>query len=209
VLAGGANRDYMRELSIGPAHGWSAIRVGDANSGAARIPLAPTDSLGATRSFGNSKANEDGPSVSPDGRVIAYESNESGRSEVYIQPVPGPGPEVAVSVDGGGEPVWSPDGSTLFYRGPTRLMSATVIDRPALAVGRRDSLFADTYRKGFGEAYYDIFPTGREFLMVGPPATVQQAGKTQVPVPLPESKVYVIVNWTQLIGKQHGAVGGP
>ena len=47
----------MRELSIGPAHGWSAIRVGDANSGAARIPLAPTDSLGATRSFGNSKAN--------------------------------------------------------------------------------------------------------------------------------------------------------
>ena len=57
---------------------------------------------------------------SPDGRWMAYVSNESGGSEVYVQPYPGPGEKVRVSTDstdGGTEPIWSPNGRELFYRG--------------------------------------------------------------------------------------------
>ena len=60
------------------------------------------------------------PEFSPDGRLMAYASNESGGREVYVQPYPGPGEKVRVSTDstsGGTEPVWAPDGRELLYRG--------------------------------------------------------------------------------------------
>ena len=111
-----------------------------------------------------------------------------------MRQIPGPGPVVQVSVDGGTEPIWSADESTLFYRSPTRLMAATVVERPALAVSRRDSLFVDTYRRYAQHAAYDVFPNGREFVMTRGPVA---AG----------SQLYVIVNWMQLVGKQGGTEG--
>jgi eukaryotic-like serine/threonine-protein kinase len=60
------------------------------------------------------------PVFSPDGRWLAYVSAETGRSEVYVQPVPGPGGKVPVSADGGGFPVWSRNGRELFFLGPDR-----------------------------------------------------------------------------------------
>jgi eukaryotic-like serine/threonine-protein kinase len=65
--------------------------------------------------FLNSKANESYPEVSPDGRWIAYSSNESGREEVYVRPFPGPGGKWQISSDGGIMPLWSRDGKQLFY----------------------------------------------------------------------------------------------
>src|SRR6266566_6104660 len=53
---------------------------------------------------------------SPDGKWIAYESNESGRSEIYVQPFPVAGGRVQISNEGGVEPVWSRDGRKIFYR---------------------------------------------------------------------------------------------
>ena len=52
---------------------------------------------------------------SPDGRFIAYQSSESGRNEIYVRPFPGPGARHLISTDSGKGPVWSADGTELFY----------------------------------------------------------------------------------------------
>jgi serine/threonine-protein kinase len=60
------------------------------------------------------------PAFSPDGHWIAYASGETGRTEVYVQPFPGPGGRVPISIDGGGYPVWSSNGHELFFLGADR-----------------------------------------------------------------------------------------
>jgi serine/threonine-protein kinase len=177
----------IQEVALGPVHGLSAVREGGSNANP-DILLAPTDSLAAVRRFITSPASEYAPRISPDGRLMAYTSNETGRSEVYLVSIPGPGPRIQVSVDGGDEAMWSPDGGTLYYRGPVRLMTATVLERPAIAVTRRDSLFVDTYERNAWHQAYDVFPNGREFLMTQGPHAV--------------GKFYVMVNWPQLLGTQ-------
>jgi eukaryotic-like serine/threonine-protein kinase len=65
--------------------------------------------------FFASAAEETHASFSPDGRWIAYASNQTGRGEVYVRPYPGPGPATQVSGNGGGSPVWSRDGKQIYY----------------------------------------------------------------------------------------------
>ena len=81
---------------------------------------------------------------SPDGRWIAYESNESGTQEIYVQPFPGPGPKTRVSLDGGTSPRWSRDGRELFYwaRVPiAKLMAVDVVTTPDFRAGTPRELF--------------------------------------------------------------------
>jgi eukaryotic-like serine/threonine-protein kinase len=76
------------------------------------------------------------PRISPDSKWLAYVSNESGREEVYLRALSGAGGRVPVSAGGGGEPVWSRDGTRLFYRADARLIMATIATLPTLAVTR-------------------------------------------------------------------------
>ena len=86
-------------------------------------------------------------------------------NEVYVTAVAGGGRH-QVSENGGVEPVWSPDGRTLFYRAPGRFMAATIDATPEFTVLRRDTLFADVYLRGVEQANYDVAASGSEFLMV-------------------------------------------
>ena len=72
----------------------------------------------------SSPAEDRWPALSPDGRWLAYTSTISGANEVYVRPYPQAGPSVLVSARGGTEPVWSRDGTELFYRSGSRIMSA-------------------------------------------------------------------------------------
>jgi eukaryotic-like serine/threonine-protein kinase len=67
---------------------------------------------------------------SPDGHWIAYVSAQSGRAQVYLQAYPGPGERVQVSMDGGREPFWAPDGSQLYFRTPTQVMAVDLKTQP-------------------------------------------------------------------------------
>jgi Tol biopolymer transport system component len=115
--------------------------------------------------------NEAWPALSPDGRWLAYQSDESGESEVYVRPFPGPGAKVLVSQNGGSEPVWSRDSRELFYRGfgpqGTPLVAVAVRAVPEFQVLSRTTLFeAADFEGAQPHANYDVSPDGRSFVMV-------------------------------------------
>ena len=101
-------------------------------------------------------ANERAPRFSPDGRYVAYESNRSGQSEVYVRTFPDSSGRVQVSAGGGIEPVWARDGSRLFYRNGGRMLSADLATSPALAVKSRATLFEGAYYQDGMIASYDV-----------------------------------------------------
>lgn len=107
---------------------------------------------------------------SPDGRWLAYTSDESGHDEVYVRPFPrSDGVPRLVSVGGGSGPVWAPDGTTLYYRGASGdLMSVTTTLRPSFSAGRPQPLFRylDRFRMSGTDVAYDIHPDGSRFIMV-------------------------------------------
>jgi serine/threonine-protein kinase len=119
--------------------------------------------------FLQTKANETSAQFSPDGRWMAYVSDESGRNEVYVQPYPGPGGKRQISTDGGGEPVWNPNGRELFYRNGDKMMAVDILTQSAFTAGKARLLFERQYvPASFAAPYrnYDVSPDGQRFLMV-------------------------------------------
>ena len=108
------------------------------------------------------------PRVSPDGVLLAYTSNESDREEVYVRPLAGPAARIRVSLGGGAEPLWSPDGKRIFYRAGFALMAARIARTPALGVTGRDTLFEGRYATDPWHPNYDVTPDGRHFVMLQP-----------------------------------------
>ena len=82
--------------------------------------------------FLHGEFDENTGDFSPDGRWVAYESNESGRYEIYVQPFPGPGGKWQVSTNGGTAPVWRRDGKELFYVAPDRKLMAVPVKTGAV-----------------------------------------------------------------------------
>ena len=105
------------------------------------------------------------PVVSPDGRLLAYESNETGRLEVYVRRFPELGDKRQISNRGGAVPVWAPSGDELFYRIGDAMMVVTIQTRPSFVASEPKVLFTGEYLHYAGRAY-DIDPTGQRFLMI-------------------------------------------
>jgi Tol biopolymer transport system component len=146
----------------------------------------------APRPWLNTRFNESHPDWSPDGRWIAYDSNESGRSEVYIQPYPGPGPRYAVSRDGGSSPAWARDGRELFYLlpgadGQVTMMTAPVMTTRGLSTGTPMKLFQGRFLVSGSSRSYDVAADGRRFIMVQP----------QEQAALPVSHIVIVQNWIE------------
>ena len=123
--------------------------------------------------FLDSRFGERYPVFSPDGRWIAYASDESGHWEVFVRPYPGPGGRAQVSTDGGTEPLWSPDGTGLFYRADGKIWEAGVTESSgSLRVSSPTPLFDDQFERVTGanpdQRQYDISPAGDVFAMIRP-----------------------------------------
>jgi len=123
---------------------------------------------------------------SPDGKWLAYVSDEGGRLNVYVRPYPGPDIKFLVSDEkGGGEPVWSPDGKELFYRNGNKMMVVPIQTEPAFSTGTPQVLFEGSYVKSTvipGYQYYDISPDGSRFLLLK--ENVQQSSRNQIEIVL-------------------------
>jgi Tol biopolymer transport system component len=130
-----------------------------------------------------SKANERWGRLSPDGRWLAYSSDESSRVEVYVTSFPNPGGKWQVSVDGGDVPAWGRDGRNLFFLGPQGKMMAVEVKRgERFEVGAPKPLF-DTHITSGPQVRFDVGPDGR-FLI-----PVQSEPTATLPMT-------VVVNWT-------------
>jgi len=117
------------------------------------------------------KFNDSSTAFSPDGGWLAYESTESGRPEVYVQPYPGPGGRVQVSTEGGGHPVWAANGRELFYRNGEKMMAVPIEMKRSFKAGNPRALFQGRYWSAGHD--YDISPAGDRFYLIqeGPAPT--------------------------------------
>jgi len=140
--------------------------------------------------FLNTQFNEARGQFSPDGRWIAYGSNESGGDEVYVAPFPGPGGKRQVSTAGGGSPRWRRDGSEIFYLAPdNKLMAAAVNGRgTSFEVGVVKPLFDARPTTG-GRFSYAVTADGQQFLVN---TVTEQAAS---------APITVVVNWAAGVRK--------
>ena len=123
---------------------------------------------------------------SPDGRWLAYISDESGRYEIYVQPYPGPGQKWQISTDGGTEPVWNPKGRELFYRSGDKMMVVDISTQPSFTAGKPRVLFERHYQPTTTTPpNYDVSADGQRFLMLKP-VQEEHAAPTQI---------NVVLNW--------------
>ena len=114
-----------------------------------------------------SQYSEAGAQFSPDGRLVAYTSDESGRDEVYVRAFAGSTRRWQISTESGSEPMWSRDGTELFYRVGTKLMVVPVTSSPSFTPGSPRELFdVPVDEAGSLYANYDIRPDGRQFVMI-------------------------------------------
>ena len=134
----------------------------------------------ATASF-----DESAPRFSPDGRWIAYVSNEFGRAEVFVRAATTSALARQMSTDGGMEPVWARDGRALFFRTARRLMAVPILDPASLRVGAAQQVYEGAAEPGtFDTANYDVMPGAGRFVMI-------MNGSLDTPT----SDIRMIVNW--------------
>jgi len=130
------------------------------------------------------------PELSPDGRFMAYVSNESGEFEVYIRPFPGPGRRVRVSTAGGSAPRWSSDGREIFWVHDRQLMMARVQTTPHLAVSRPASLFETPRLSTPMIRSFDVDPSDGSFLFL------RDAHEPDT------SRVVIVLNWVKSLERE-------
>jgi Tol biopolymer transport system component len=154
------------------------LRMGDPSAGSGRVRKA--------QPFLRTRFDESVPRFSPDGRWLAYISNESGHFEIYVQPYPGPGGKWQISTEGGTEPVWNPNGRELFYRSGDKMMAVEIATQPAFAAGKPRMLFEGQYEPTPATTpNYDVSPDGQRFLMLKPSESAGTA----------PTQINVVLNW--------------
>lgn len=123
------------------------------------------------------------PGLSPDGRWMAYMSNRTGRYEIYVRPFPNVAEGVRkVSTDGGHSPLWSPDGTKLFYLSGDAAMEVSVNTEEGFSCGEPKILFQKSYLGDWLTEMgspWDIHPFGDRFLILKSPETVDQKPATE------------------------------
>jgi len=146
-------------LSWSPTGAVAFVRAGD-------IQVLPHPGDAEPRTFETSKSEERNPAFSPDGRWLAYESDESGRFEVYVRPYPGPGDRYAISAAGGSEPVWARNGRELFFRSGDQMMVVDIGSQPSFTASRPRLLFTGVYSSAGSRTSYDVSPDGQSFVLL-------------------------------------------
>ena len=105
---------------------------------------------------------------SPDGKWIAYVSDESGRLELYVQPFPVTGTKIQITKSGGGHPLWSPDGKELYFDNAGRIFTVAIRTDPKFSAGDPVQTAVGGFIQGPGNyrRQYDITPDGKRFIMM-------------------------------------------
>ena len=147
---------YLGYYEVNPDTGWD-------------LWVLPTGGDRVPEPFLVTSANERAQAFSPDGRWLAYVSDETGRDEIYVQAFPGPGGKQQISPEGGREPHWAASGREIFYRNDGKMMAAAVQLSPEFRAAAPETLFEGVFLESpsiFGYPRYDVTADGQRFLMV-------------------------------------------
>jgi serine/threonine protein kinase len=139
------------------------------------------------------KYDEDQPEISPDGRWMAYTSNESGRGEIYVRPFPDVNKgRWQISTAGGDSPLWSRNGREIFYRSGDVVMAVAVGADPTFKTGKPETLFRGMYISWSAlEGHtWDISLDGKSFLMMKEVASTNKQAAAEGP-----RKINIVLNW--------------
>lgn len=151
-LAGGRELTYL-------------TREGDGDYG---ISALDVESL-ATRALVDLPGSaEHSGAVSPNGRLLAYASNETGRYEVWLAPLPPTRERTQLTTEGGGHPLWAPDGRTVYFQRDNRLYRIGVDPETDEAAGPPEALPIEGFLQGELRRRFDLTPDGERFLMLFP-----------------------------------------
>jgi serine/threonine-protein kinase len=142
-------------------------------------------------SFAATKFTELAPAFSPDGNWIAYQSDESGQDQVYVRPFPIAGAKIPISTDGGRAPIWSKDGTELFFRHGDSVQVVKITLQPKFSVTQPEQLFEGLYEAPStgGSPYYDVSPDAQRFVML------QSVDATS------QKQLQVVLNWDEEVKK--------
>ena len=167
-----------------------------------RIGLVSMDDGSKAKPLFNapSAGNVTEASISPDGHWVAYDSFESGRGQIYVQPFPPVGAKYQITNENSGQPqfpIWSPDGKEIFYAqglggGRADLMSIAVQTRPGISFGKAAPLpIKNFWHNGAPGAPrgFDITPDGKEFVIMVP--SNDESGERQ------SAQIYVALHWLE------------
>jgi hypothetical protein len=142
---------------------------------------------GAAKPLLDTEFTEGFPAFSPDGRWLAYTSDETGQREVFVRPYPLTTAKYQVSEHGGTKPLWSKKGDELFYRNETLLWSVPITTEAAFEMGRHQLLFDKRFLNIGNRMDYDVSSDGEQFLFVD----LNEAEANQGPV----QQLTVVQNW--------------
>ncbi len=154
----------------------------------ADILVLPIEGERIPEPFLKTSFNEGSAAFSPDGRWIAYVSDESGQFEVYVSPFPGPGRKWQISTGGGIKPKWTSDGHELVYLNSNKMMVVPVKTEPQFSPGKPKIMFEAS---AFELLYYDIMPDGQRFIMI-------DAGDHSSP----PTQLNIVLNWFEELKKK-------
>jgi hypothetical protein len=147
--------------------------------------------------LGGGKLSFNYPDPSPDGKWLAYVSNESGRDEVYLQAFPSLGRRVQASTTGGRAPAWTRSGRELFYTatrpdGQLQMLSVAVTTSPTFALGKPQLMFEGSYFSGALSRGYDVRADGERFFLT----------RLKDRPPVRTQRIVLVQHWTEELERQ-------
>lgn len=180
----------INEAIMSPDSRWLVVRTPPGEARHRDIFAIPLEGDRSPEPLVTGPASEQMPRISPDGKWLAYQSDESGRFEIYVRPFPQAGARVQVSSDGGTEPLWDRTGSTLYYRAPNGITANTVTTAGGFVIGARRVALPGRDLPAPTHPSYDVTPDGSRFLVLRPTGE--------------EAKAIVIHNWAREFREQLG-----
>jgi Tol biopolymer transport system component len=176
LVVGDWSRDgkFLLFADLGTGTSWDLWTLDLHSTGATPVPYLQTPAAEYSGRF------------SPDGRWIAYGSDESGQGQVYVQSFPLGGGKFQVSTEGGGSPRWRADGRELYFLSGPNMVAVPIQTSPRFEAGEPRKLFVVVSPFASGNRYYDVTPDGNRFLVLVP---VGSGDQEDVP------SATVVVNW--------------
>jgi Tol biopolymer transport system component len=138
--------------------------------------------VGEPRPFLSGPFIEKDAAFSPDGRWLAYASNETGKLEVYVQPFPGPGGRWQISAGGGSSPRWSRSSKELFYRAADQRIMVTTYATTgnSFGAGKAGLWSPNQFGSGGPTSNFDLHPDGKRLVVLKAPSGVENAPVNKV-----------------------------